>query len=97
MGKELHCGLFVGSIVWLAEFGADVVCSGNSRVVEQRLFSKVGPDVCKVLGERGGIEVGLKGGNVENSISRRDVNRDGDVDTLLCQRRTSDERSNEEE
>lgn len=96
MSKELHSGVFVGGIVGCTELGADVVGSSNCGVVEQCLFSVVALDVREVLGELGSIEIGLQCGNVENPISRRDVNRDGDIDTFLCQYRSRDERSNEE-
>ena len=92
MSKELHSGILVRGIVRRTELSTDLVGSSNGGVVEQGLFCEICPDGRKVLRERCSIEVGLQGGKIKNSVSRRDVNRDGDVDTLLCQYRTSDER-----
>ncbi len=84
MGKDLYCRLGPIHHTRLAEFGADVVLASDCGITSKCLLGKVGFDAGEVLRKDCCIQVHLKSWDIENSLTCRNGNRNGDVDTLLA-------------
>ena len=68
---------------WYTELCTYIVCAGSSCVSRKRDVAEVLPLSSYVLSEGGCIEVGLRDGDIEDTITGRNVNRDGHIGTLF--------------
>ena len=75
----LGCGIHAA---WHTEFHANVVGASGSGVSRKGGLREISALLRLVLGEGGGIEIGLWNGDVEDSSTGRDGDWDGHV--LAC-------------
>lgn len=63
--------------------GADIVCASRCSIAGQRGLGEISSLLRLVLGESGGIKIGLWNGDIEDTGAGRDCDRDGHVDACF--------------
>lgn len=76
---------------WHAELSTDLICACCVIVPTQSNVGEIPPLLSGILDKRCGICIRLRYGKIENRGSRGDVDRDGNVSTMLSRCRADEQ------
>lgn len=83
VGKDLEGWLGGSHTARHTELGTDVVGAGRCSVTRERGLSEIPALLGLVLGEGGGIEIGLGNGDIEDTGASGDCDWDGGIDACF--------------
>lgn len=85
MDQHLHSSIPTNATVWTAKFRRDLVISLDVLVASKGIGREIPPDVGHVLSEA--RRVGIAGNlwHVEDSLTRADVDRHGNIEATLAE------------
>lgn len=84
MGQYLYCSIDATAIRGHTELGADVICSHSCVISGENNIGEVPALLGHIQNKISGCEIRLRDGKVENTLSSRQVDRNGGIDALLC-------------